>query len=278
MSITGIIMGMFDIKNNLNTRDIINNIEYYADLFLSQGILIFKGLNPTKKEEMDLMYALQKYTGWFTDFACHDEDHELTFRIYGDFLLSKEELFIPWHIENVRKENYQTGALWHMLKYDCDSDCGQTGFVNMVDVFSTMPDSWKEFLLSCKVSTLGELSSDYVKQRNIVIPHNVTKKLIYRPNFFVNVEALTSVADTVPLDEDIVLYNHIVDWTKKQVCHSPSNQFWFKWEVGDTIIIDLLVMAHAVRGGFNLGQRSFSRIWAYKNNLEYFVAPSDIGD
>jgi alpha-ketoglutarate-dependent taurine dioxygenase len=273
---------MIDIKNDINVQDIFDNIEDYINLFLDQGILIFKGLNPTKEEEMKLMCAFEKHTGWFTNQAWHDEDHAGTFDRHGDRFLSKEELFIPWHIEHVEKENYQIGALWHMLKYDCDSDCGQTGFVNMIDIFSNMPSDWRKFLLGCKVSTLAKSDSTgamhkvsfskNLRQRDIVIPHYLTGKLIYRPNFTPE-EVLRTVNDKAPINKDISLYNDIVDWTKEQVCNNPSNQFWFKWEVGDTIIVDLSVTAHAVKGGFRLGERNFSRIWAYKNS---FINPVDM--
>jgi hypothetical protein len=265
---------MIDIKSDVVVQDIFNNIDYYIDLFLKQGILIFKELNPTKEEEMDLMYAFEKQIGWCTNHAWHDEDHANTFKRYGNSFVSKEDLFIPWHIEHVERENYQTGAIWHMLKYDCDNDCGQTGFVNMIDFFKTMPDDWKTFLLGCKVSSLAESNTDgliheipfanNLQQRDMVISHDVTGELIYRPNFTPE-EVLRTVNSRVPLNEDITLYNQIIDWTKEQVCRNSSNQFWFKWDVGDTIIIDLSVMAHAVKGGFNLGERNFSRIWAYKN-------------
>ena len=270
---------MINIKNNLVVQDIFNNIEYYIDLFLEQGILIFKELNPTKEQEMDLMYALENRIGWSINRAWKDEDHAKTFERHARYI-SKEELFIPWHLEHVERENYQTGAIWHMLKYDCSNDCGQTGFVNMVDLFQTMPDDWKTFLLGCKISSLIEADvdgimrkvspNDNLRERDLVIPHNVTGKLIYRPNFTPE-EVLRTVNGRAPLDEDILLYDQIIDWTKEQVCRDSPNQFWFKWDVGDTIIIDLSVMAHAVKGGFNLGERNFSRIWAYKNP---FVNPA----
>jgi hypothetical protein len=146
----------------------------------------------------------------------------------------------------------------------------------MIDLFQTMPHDWKTFLLGCKISSLIESDvdgmfhkiafNDNIRQRDLVIPHKVTGKLIYRPNFTPE-EILRTVNDRDPIDEDMLLYDQIMDWTKEQVCRDSTKQFWFKWDVGDTIIIDLSVMAHAVKGGFNLGERNFSRIWAFKNPL-----------
>lgn len=274
------------MKINTTVQNIFDNIEYYIDLFLEQGILIFKELNPSRQEEWDLMKAFGDRIGWFPNssvtgkprspyLSIEDEDHETTFGRYQK-PVSADDLFIDWHIENVERENYQTGALWHMRKFDCDPDSGQTGFINMVKFFDQMDNDWKDFLKTCTVSSLNQADefgvmrevefSESLPQRHIVVPHYTTQKPIYRPSLS-GKEVLRKVNGAIPLGEEYLLFKQIEEWTINQTVNSPSSQTWFKWNVGDTVIIDLSVMAHAVRGGFSLGERFFSRIWAYKHDF-----------
>ena len=255
------------MKINTTVQNIFDNIEYYIDLFLEQGILIFKELNPSRQEEWDLMKAFGDRIGWFPNssvtgkprspyLSIEDEDHETTFGRYQK-PVSADDLFIDWHIENVERENYQTGALWHMRKFDCDPDSGQTGFINMVKFFDQMDNDWKDFLKTCTVSSLNQADkfgvmrevefSESLPQRHIVVPHYTTQKPIYRPSLS-GKEVLRKVNGAIPLGEEYLLFKQIEEWTINQTVNSPSSQTWFKWNVGDTVIIDLSVMAHAVKG------------------------------
>jgi alpha-ketoglutarate-dependent taurine dioxygenase len=281
---------MINIKSNLVVQDIFNNIEYYIDLFLEQGILIFKKLNPTRQEEWDLMKSFGDRIGWFPNssvegepcspyLSTEDEDHQTTFNRFDHPILA-DQIFIDWHIERTERENFQTGAIWHMRKFECDPDSGQTGFINMVSFFERMKKDWQDFLIRCKVCSLSQPNelgvfadvefSESLPQRYIVISHYSNNKPIYRPNLSAT-DFLTKVDDLFPSTEDYRLFEEIRKWTIDETVNSSHNQTWFKWEVGDTMIIDLSLMAHAVKGGFNLGERNFSRIWAYRNP---FVDPA----
>lgn len=274
---------MVYIQDNISVKDIFDNIEYYTDLFLEHGILIFKKLNPTRQEEWDLMKSFGDRIGWFPNstvegeprspyLSTEDEGHQTTFNRFDHAILA-DELFIDWHIERAERENFQTGALWHMRKFECDPDSGQTGFINMISLFEHMPKDWQDFLIKCKVCSLSQPNelgvftdvefSESLPQRYIVISHYSNKKPIYRPSLSAT-DFLTKVDDLPPSVEDLKLFEEIRQWTIDQTVDSPNNQTWFKWSVGDTMIIDLSLMAHAVKGGFNLGERSFSRIWAHR--------------
>jgi hypothetical protein len=147
----------------------------------------------------------------------------------------------------------------------------------MVKFFDQMNDDWKNFLKTCTVSSLNQADefgvmsevefSESLPQRNIVVPHYTNQKLIYRPSLS-GKEILRRVNGAIPLGEEYLLFKEIEEWTINQTVNSPSNQTWFKWDLGDTIIIDLSVMAHAVKGGFNLGERYFSRIWAHRSSMD----------
>jgi hypothetical protein len=177
----------------------------------------------------------------------------------------------------VERDNYQTGALWHMRKFDCGPNSGQTGFINMIDFFCNMPQEWQEFLGVCTVSFLNQADefgvmrrvefSESLPERSIVVPHHANQKLIYRPSLS-GKEVLRSVNGLTPSAKEYSLFKEIEEWTIDQTVNSASSQTWFKWSVGDTMIIDLSVMAHAVKGGFNLGERYFSRIWAHRFSMD----------
>jgi alpha-ketoglutarate-dependent taurine dioxygenase len=271
------------ITKDITIENIFNDIDHYVNLFLEQGILVFKELNPTTLQEWQLMQVFGDKIGWFpnSSVSLHSGspysptpivDHKVTFERHGRHILA-DEIFIEWHTERSDRKNFQIGALWSMRKFDCDSKSGQTGFVNIISFFDRLPKEWQDFLKKCKVSSLVHVDpmgvvtevkfSESLPERYIVTPHHVTKKLVYRPTLF-GKDYLRSVDGLLPTKDELELYKHIKSWTFNEIVNKPENQTWHSWDLGDTVIVDFSIMVHAVKGGFNLGERCISRIWAYE--------------
>jgi alpha-ketoglutarate-dependent taurine dioxygenase len=104
---------------------------------------------------------------------------------------------------------------------------------------------------------------DSLSIRQAVVNHYTTLKPIFRLTIS-GKDVLRKFDNREPLEREIKLFEEIQEWTIKEITQNTSNQYWHRWDVGDTLIVDLSLMAHAVTGGFNLGERFFSRIWAHK--------------
>ena len=276
------------ITKDITIENIFNDIDHYIDLFLEQGVLVFKELNPTRQEEWDLMKAFGDHIGWFPNssvigeprspyLSLEDETHEMTFKRHEEQERFSNQLFIDWHMENIEKQNYQTGALWHMRKFECSKEVGVTGFVNMLNFFDQMPIEWQEFLLDCLVTCLIHADkngfytdvkfSEFLPKRKPVINHYTLNKPILRFTLS-GTDILVKYKNAEPSKSNILLFNEIQQWVINQVIHTQKNQYWHYWDVGDTLIVDLSLMAHAVTGGFKLGERYFSRIWAHRFSMD----------
>ena len=94
--------------------------------------------------------------------------------------MSKNELFIPWHLEHVKKEHPQVAASWNMLSFECETGVGNTGFVSAIDLYNEMPVEWKSFLDVCEVMTEGK----YILPRKCIQNHRIKdEKIIPKPKW-----------------------------------------------------------------------------------------------
>jgi len=248
--------------DELSFDDIEKNIDKYFSLFLKYGLVCFR------KSFFDI-FEQKKITELFAKkLNCNyvspqdNEDHSFTFKKNIE-LMSKNELFIPWHLEHVQKENPQVAASWNMLSFKCQIGVGNTGFVSAIDIYNKMPVEWRLFLDTCDVMGKG----GYFLPRKCIQNHRIKDEKILRlsPN---NEDILYSVNKDSPSKKDIKLFNEIVAWYVRQVENNINIQNWWEWSNGDLLIVDLSCMIHAVKGGFTPSQRIFSRYWIFVNETD----------
>jgi len=239
------------------------DIDKYFDIFLKYGLVCFKdsSINILEQKEITELFAKKLNCNYVS--SQDNEDHSFTFDKTNK-LISKNELFIPWHIEHVQKERSQIAASWNMLLFECSSGVGDTGFINAINLYNNMPDKWKLFLNECDVINK---SRNYLP-RKCIQNHIVKDEKILRlsPN---NEDILYAVNKNKPSEKDIELFNEIVDWYLKEVNNNVEIQNWWQWSKGDLLIVDLSCMIHAVKGGFTPDQRIFSRYWIFINESDY---------
>ena len=279
---------MIDEISDVTVKDIFSNINFYIDKFLTDGILFFKELNPTLDEQWDLMCTFGDLIGFVPDFSSgnvarspflslENEDHKYTFERHEASPFGfpgNSDIFIEWHIENIHKQNPQIAASWNMLHFDCNPKSGTTGFVNMANFFDNLPEEWKLFLNKVKIKSTIDTGPNGViiekadalsgQERPIVVPHYKTQKPVLRMGFYQNENIIYSIDDRQPTKEEIDFYNKIEHFISDSVTSKSDVQSWITWSKGDLVMVDLFLMAHAVRGGFNMGERIFCRIWGYK--------------
>jgi alpha-ketoglutarate-dependent taurine dioxygenase len=248
-------------------QDIIDNISYYTEEFLNNHILAFKKLNISIEQQETLMLSLAKELNWGF-VSCHDiEDHNMTASKY-DREYNSEELFIPWHLEHVRSSNPNIASSWNMLNFTCPSKSGSTGFVDCIQIYDDLTEEYKHFLSKCLVV---DSEHEFLPRKPVIQHPNTGENILrLRPE---GMEELYYFNDRPADDSEKKYFSIISKWFTEEVFNNEKRQKWWFWDQGDILFPDLLVMAHAVRGGFKIEERSFSRFWAFeKNPSEYFYS------
>jgi len=266
---------------NQKYKDIISNIDYYVEKFLLDGVLFFHDLELDKFQEWNLMCLLGDKVGFKpnSSFGSNpilpyssliNEDHKNTFERYDRHILDNE-IFIEWHLENLHKDTPQVAALWNMIKVTCPKDYGKTGFINMANLYSDLSIDLKNFLDNFEI----ELTFDTDPSGTLMLTNskNEFKKMLAVKNHpYTNKKVLR-----IPLYKDEYNFakdieqnkiNEIQSIIELAISEDSKYSNWIMWEKNDVVIVDLFVMAHAVKGGFYLGERIFSRIWAYEDNVD----------
>ena len=251
--------------DELSFDDIEKNIDQYFSLFLKYGLVCFRRSFFDIFEQRKITELFSKKLNCNYISSQNNEDHSFTFD-KNIKLMSKNEIFIPWHLEHLQKEHPQVAASWNMLSFECETGAGNTGFVSAIDLYNEMPVEWKSFLELCDVMTEGK----YILPRKCIQNHRIKDEKIIRlsPNYPIYEDFLYSVNKEHPSKKDIKLFNEIVAWYKEQVEDNVNIQNWWEWSNGDLLIVDLSYMIHAVKGGFTPGQRIFSRYWIFVNETD----------
>jgi alpha-ketoglutarate-dependent taurine dioxygenase len=247
---------------NCQYKDIIDNIDYYVDMFLSKGFLGFNKINISFSEQEKLMNVFAEKLKWKHISSINMENHTFTIDLYEE-KKTKDQILIPWHLEHVKSTNPQVAASWNMRELTCPIGHGMTGFINSRDVWKKMPKEWLQFLSGAVVKD----SNGNFPARDAIKPHPNTHEPMLRigPNIS---EDLITIHDKEPSKEDVELFNIILKWIFDTVNNDEQIQKWWIWDLYDIIIVDLFSMYHAVKGGFEYDQRIFSRFWAYESNPE----------
>ena len=265
---------------NQNYQTINKNIDYFAKQFLLNGVLFFDDLKIDKNQEWQLMCLLGDKIGFLPNSSFlgpvlpyasgHDEDHKNTFERYNKNKLNNE-IFIEWHLENLHKEIPQVAALWNMTTFSCLKDSGKTGFINMCKLYSILPDDLKYFLNDLNIKLTFNTDMFGVQKANVqgkekraIQNHPYTNKPVLRIPLYD--DEYTFLSD---FDKEII--NSIQSTISSAIEDQSPYVDWIEWKQNDVVIVDLFVMAHAVKGGFYLGERIFSRIWAYESDPSVVV-------
>jgi len=260
---------------NVSYEDIISNVESYVEHFLNSGVLIFKSLNLSAVEQENVTRAFGSKLNWGHISMFDEEDHSFTINMFNKHNYSNSDILIPWHLENSHKNDRQIASTWNMIKLECSDESGTTGFVNTDDILAQMKKEWVLFFRSATVT--NSLNDSYnliddiptkpkIEKRSALIPHRNTGKEILNLSPRFHQDALVGVNGQIPSSEEEEEFKLIKLWIEKTVSfYETEPAHWLKWSLGDLVVVDLSKIYHAVKGGFELGQRKFRRYWAYSS-------------
>lgn len=246
--------------NNSSYDDIVSNLDKYIEVFLSEGVIAFSKPCVSIAGQINIMNMMAKKLKWGHIPHMNIEDHEYSLKNMHD-RNKKDQVFIPWHLEHVMNQNPQIAASWKMVKLSSEKGSGKTGFVHSNDVYELLDEDHKTFLDKCQIID----SEKSFKERPAIRVHKNTGKKIIRiePN---NSEELFSFNGEKPSTETVQKFKEINYFIKQNVHENKEIQKWWEWEENDMLIVDLFSMNHCVKGGFNLGERLFTRVWAFDDD------------
>jgi len=251
---------------NTSYEDILENVDVYVNHFLRNGVLIFKSLSLKETEQLAIMGQFASRLDWGHIAPQDKENHSFTINRLGSNTCSDTEILIPWHLEHAHKNDRQIASSWHMTKFDCPKTSGTTGFVNSYDVFSQMTEDWIDLLRSSVVCHAPNGMPIKPIYRNAITIHRNTGKEILNLPPTQSADILISVNNGPPTNEDILQFESIKTFIENTVkSHNEKPEHWHEWDLNDLVIIDLSIVYHAVKGGFQSGQREFKRYWAYSS-------------
>lgn len=254
------------VVEQISYEDILENLDAHVNNFLHNGVLIFKSLPIDEKEQLLIMEQFASKLDWGHISPKDHEDHSLTMDRWGSTTCSDAEIFIPWHLEHSRKNDKQIAASWHMTILDCPKTSGTTGFVNSDDVLNQMEEEWVDLLRSSIVCHALHGMPTKPTYRNALTTHRNTGKEILNLPPNPNSDVLVSVNNEPPTNEHFDKFNLIKLFIEKTIeSHDVKSEHWHEWSLNDLVIIDLTTVYHAVKGGFEIGERKFNRHWAYSS-------------
>ena len=263
---------MIEKIENKTIDDIYNDIDLYVQKFLDDGILFFKNLFLSEENQLNLFKTIGEKANFKPENKTDIEDHKNTFDRYQKTIL-ENEIFIEWHLENIQQENPQVAASWSMEKCECPTTSGKTFCVNMSDFYLNLPDKWKSFLehLTIEINIENDNNGVVFVDKNIqeknikpvVQEHYLNKNKVLRIPFYEEDYKPYQYNGCELTEDDLNVFTEIKDYIQKNITDNLDSNNYISWEKGDLVIIDLFTIAHAVSGGFNIGERIFSRIWGY---------------
>ena len=251
----------------------------YIELFKKQAIVVFRDFKFSREQQLEVTRLFGDHANWYPNsstppeqFWSYEENHLLTMDKLDKHRIQKDELLIPWHLEQMGHGNPAIGATWNMEKFSCDGDKGNTLFANISDVYDLFSEEEALFLKKCKVV---EFLNETLEQKEPVL-HDAVEMCETSGRYALRLNAILKYKDgraifllhsfdnREPSNEENLRFEKLC-WKFTENVHENEELHQFHaWQENDLIVVDLFLMAHAVLGGFKPSERSFYGLWAHR--------------
>jgi alpha-ketoglutarate-dependent taurine dioxygenase len=300
------------VVNFLGINDVIENSHVYSEIFKKYGMVCFRNAHLDDDLSISVLNELAKHFHWspvykksngLTSSWKYTQNYDS--RVSSVKISELEQSLInPWHLEGMYKKNTQHAAGWKMRNFKCDSNVGQTGFIDSSELIELLPQEMYDFLKKCKLihypifvnkfpdsysSMLDHFSSEMNQMSEQIwsvdgkweIASNAHNAIENHPTCGYEVlrlcpcceiwghqHLLFSVNNSKPTATDIEKFGYIKSWLRDRIL-DESLSWYHEWSEGDFLVPDLFIMIHAARGGFFSGQREFDGFWCFESNVDY---------
>jgi len=286
-------------------EDLIDDPDHFVKLFRESKLLIFPELHLSEEQNAQVREAFG-----YGFYGHHDETHKFSIERNVD-KIEPEHLLVQWHLENLDDPHPPVAVGWNMTKFDCPKGHGNTGYVNMINIYSKLDQEHQDFYNNLSfmayINTLvgytlneprGKVSDGVIEAYKKMAAGETT--ISQQPNTAFRHErpTMTPVRKAVvphPLTDELTLryvpepsylvlpefheQRKVADAALKELINDPDNQVWWEWTKGDYVFADLVVTAHSVKGGFTDGERvldvAFGLIGEYPQHLREQWEPGD---
>ena len=262
-------------------ESLIRGLPEHIEMFKKQAIVIFRGFKFSREQQLVVTRLFGDDANWypnstipFAQFWPYEENHSRTMNAWDKHGVPKDELFLPWHIEHMGHRNPAIGATWNMEKFSCDSDKGNTLFVNISDVYDLFNEEEASFLRNCKIAAFHSWDKPDIGKQKEPTLHDAVEMYETSGRYALRLSALFkydrnsfylhSFENREPSDEDNLRFQELCWKFTKNVQENEDLQQFHAWQENDLVVVDLFLMAHAVLGGFESSERSFYGLWAHR--------------
>lgn len=261
--------------------EVMKNINFYINSFKNDGILIFKKINISEQQQVQLLKKMGDICNWYPNstvdmYTKYIENHtNLLKKTKG----CTDRMILEYHLECMNYQEPQHAGIWNMIKFKCSRDSGKTSFINSTYILNQLPQEYVDFL---RRASILHIHSGIYRPESLHYPHPalmrhpLTNAEILRIDYKLGkFQKLFSINNQLPSKKDVLLFDNIIlDICNIIYARSESDDVWYSWDEGDVIIPDLLLMYHAVSGGFDFNEREFIGYWSFPaktESIEQFV-------
>lgn len=259
--------------NFVSIDEIQNNISFYKERFIEDGLIVFRGANLTHNQHLVFHDLLCKELGAHREVNPNGyvENHS---RVSDDLKTKAQEdgIILTWHIEHPHYVNPIVIGSWNMHKFTAQEDSGKTYFVDTKNLFNIMPSDFKEFAKkSIIINPVGK-AQGIPPEHKLVDKHWITDDLVIRISHLNETgnhyQTLHTYDGNTPTSQDKKMYEDIMRWIQYQLSKNLNIRIVHKWRQGDIVVPDMYKMCHSVSGGFKSEEREFTGIWGrqYKHD------------
>lgn len=247
-------------------EEVINNFDYYKEIFLKDGLLFFKDANLSFEDQQIIHKGLQQKFNCIEYKNKYVENHGSYDKVPQNY--KPDEIMLDWHVEHPYYIVPIGFATWRMYNFKTDPENGKTYFVDTENLFNMLPKDWQEFLKTCTESNSLEAVGNTKNEHNSIGYHWINKNPVIRTAWVKDTTAnvkLKLVNGNVPTETEIEHYKNIIEFIRKEVSTNLDIRIVHKWSEGDLLVPDMYKMCHSVTGGFDPKDREFSGMWGYYN-------------
>jgi alpha-ketoglutarate-dependent taurine dioxygenase len=252
---------------------VVQSLPELVQAYKNYGVLVIKGHDFSEDEHKNLAKLLGDNLDWHITSAT--EDHAMNmFFIHGghsdspdrEYNNGVEDYVLDWHIEQVYYKCPPLAGIWCMKQITSPFGSGNTLFADSNEIYKSLSDEDKNFLLGAVVSW-DKPASDHTGPfyTKAVDTHPVTSIPIIRVETDQGcyaMPALHSLYNRPPTDDEVKKFEEIMASIKTKLKTDYDLRYVQQWESGDLIVVDLFRMYHAVLGGFTYNERRMDLIVA----------------
>lgn len=252
-------------------EELYNDFDRVKATYVANKIVSIRGLSFSEPEQEKLTRDLGDVIGWFPNNLSpniinkYTESHSQNTRMSGS---DGKKVILDWHIEHVDYDAYcpLVAGLWNMWKFNCEPGTGLTYFVDTTKVYALLDESEKQFLLDSEISWTD--SYGFGPHYGVAaVPHWLTSEPTIRVEITLHVKTtLHSYKGSSPSEADVDTFNTIHGKIMNIIENNLDLRHVYEWQQGDILIPDLFSMAHAVTGGFDPKDRSFTGHWLFSKD------------